>query len=188
MGTGAATVKFNQDLQTAMETNVDAVAHLLDLCHTFAEVDVLVHVSTAYVHGPGGCSKAGSHIEEELRALDFDHRALREHVRGLSSEEVLEQTPAILRGNGAWPNTYCLTKCIGEHIIAEHVRLRALPCVILRPTIVTCAASTPVPVCVRACACACARLPRCPMRLVLYCNLACFLSGSVPSMPLQEFC
>jgi len=139
-------VKFNQDLETAMRTNVDAVSHLLNLCNQFAKLDVVVHVSTAYVHAPGDASRTSNPIQEELRALDFDHRVLREHVRGLSPDELLAQTPGILSRNGNWPNTYCLTKCIGEHIIAEHVRRNPLRCVILRPTIITCAASTPTPV------------------------------------------
>ena len=139
-------MKFNQDLETAMRTNVDAVSHLLNLCNQFAKLDVVVHVSTAYVHAPGDASRTSNPIQEELRALDFDHRVLREHVRGLSPDELLAQTPGILSRNGNWPNTYCLTKCIGEHIIAEHVRRNPLRCVILRPTIITCAASTPTPV------------------------------------------
>ena len=138
----AATVKFNESLETAFRINVDGIAHIYELCRRLRTLDVLVHVSTAYVNASNHSTAL---IPEALVPITFDHVRLRQEVARMSPELLKAETGRILKESGNWPNTYCLTKCIGEHVLAAHLRQAALPCVILRPSIVTCALHAPQP-------------------------------------------
>ena len=66
----AATVKFNEHLQTAIKINVDGVRHLLGLIRSLHRVDAVVHVSTAFVSHPGG---RGASILEVRRLSKITH-------------------------------------------------------------------------------------------------------------------
>ncbi|KAJ1487483.1 male sterility protein-domain-containing protein [Baffinella frigidus] len=136
----AATVKFNEPLETAFRTNVDGTAHLIALCRGMRNLEALVHVSTAYVSPPHSAGCKG-HTLEEIRPLKIDALELRQRVAAMSPDEAAAATDAILTEAG-FPNTYCLTKAVSEHLLASAT---GIPRVILRPSIVTCAAREPLP-------------------------------------------
>jgi hypothetical protein len=81
------------------------------------------------------------------RMLTYTDVCRSTQVGEMTHAQVSAQTARILRECGGWPNTYCLTKCIGEQLLSERLHRHPLPCVILRPSIVTCAIQTPMPVC-----------------------------------------
>ena len=110
----AATVKFNEHLETACRINIDSIDYLLHLCSRLRSLHALVHVSTAYVNAT---DLSGVMIREERRRLAVDYRRVRADVAAMSHDAVTEATPRILRESGGFPNTYCLTKCIGEQLL-----------------------------------------------------------------------
>lgn len=136
----AATVKFNEQLQTAFKVNVDGVSNLIKVCKSLRRLDALVHVSTAYVSAPNGATL----IPETLPPLPLDFHALHTRVQAMSPHQVAAQTDAILQQAGNWPNSYCLTKAIAEHHLCDPSHAD-LPIIIVRPSIVTCALSEPTP-------------------------------------------
>eukprot|EP00286_Rhodomonas_abbreviata_P021695 CAMPEP_0181299832 /NCGR_PEP_ID=MMETSP1101-20121128/6563_1 /TAXON_ID=46948 /ORGANISM="Rhodomonas abbreviata, Strain Caron Lab Isolate" /LENGTH=325 /DNA_ID=CAMNT_0023405021 /DNA_START=219 /DNA_END=1193 /DNA_ORIENTATION=- len=136
----AATVKFNEHLKTAFNINVDGISNLLDVCRSLRRLDALVHVSTAYVNAPDHSNEL---ISEHLRPMPVDVQSLRAKIDGMTMEKVSAETNAILEESGRWPNSYTLTKCVAEHVLSAE--RGSLPVIIVRPSIVTCALSEPMP-------------------------------------------
>uniref|UniRef100_A0A7S4K5V7 Fatty acyl-CoA reductase n=1 Tax=Guillardia theta TaxID=55529 RepID=A0A7S4K5V7_GUITH len=136
----AATINFNEHLKTAFKINVDSMIHLVDICKSIKKLEALIHVSTAYVNAP---VRANHVIPEEFRSVPADYWQLKSRVDKMSREEVSAMTEEILESSGHWPNSYCLTKCIGELVLRDLGE--SLPYLIVRPTIVTCAYKEPEP-------------------------------------------
>eukprot|EP00282_Hemiselmis_andersenii_P028079 CAMPEP_0169481844 /NCGR_PEP_ID=MMETSP1042-20121227/30347_1 /TAXON_ID=464988 /ORGANISM="Hemiselmis andersenii, Strain CCMP1180" /LENGTH=170 /DNA_ID=CAMNT_0009596649 /DNA_START=88 /DNA_END=597 /DNA_ORIENTATION=- len=61
----------------------------------------------------------------------------------MSPTEVAAQTPQLLRECGDWPNTYTLTKHMGEALFSSLASQHSIPSIVIRPTIITCASSYP---------------------------------------------
>ncbi|CAH0404438.1 unnamed protein product [Chilo suppressalis] len=122
----AATVKFDEHLRAALNTNVRAPLHLLRLARDIKKLDVLMHISTAY-------SNSHLHfVEERFYSCDVTCNQLQAEVDKMTDFEIDKALPRIL---GAWPNTYTFTKALAE----KELRLSAgdIPVGIFRPAIVT---------------------------------------------------
>ncbi|XP_048488094.1 fatty acyl-CoA reductase wat isoform X1 [Plutella xylostella] len=129
----AATVKFDEDLRTALETNVRAPLHVLRLARDMRGLDVMMHISTAY---------SNSHlsaVEERFYPCAADCAQLQSLVDTLTDEQRARLLPEIL---GPWPNTYTFTKALAEKELKEHCG--GLPLGIFRPAIVTSTAKEPL--------------------------------------------
>ncbi|KAL4711336.1 hypothetical protein ACJJTC_019177 [Scirpophaga incertulas] len=129
----AATVKFDEHLRAALNTNVQAPLHLLRLARDMKHLDVLMHISTAY------SNSHLSFIEEKYYPCETECEKLQLELGKLSDEDINRELPRIL---GAWPNTYTFTKALAE----KELRANAdgVPIGIFRPAIVISTAKEPL--------------------------------------------
>lgn len=144
----AASVNFDERLDTALETNVFGVANLLEFARTADSA--FVQVSTAYV-----CGQRAGPIEEAVLPPDFDFDAEIAHLRGIVAESKAAQLPPdalagelVRRGMErakarGWIDTYTYTKCLGELRLARS--RGGVPAVIVRPSIIESAIREPEP-------------------------------------------
>ena len=124
----AASVEFDLPIAEATAANVTTALEVLELARACPALVSMVSVSTAYVtawhDGP---------IDERLAPLPAPAAELL--ARAERGDELLAVT--------GHPNTYTLTKCLAEHLLAE--RRGAVPLTIVRPSIVSAAWRAPMP-------------------------------------------
>ncbi|XP_025207299.1 fatty acyl-CoA reductase wat-like isoform X2 [Melanaphis sacchari] len=124
----AATVRFNETLQTATKINILGTDNILNLATKMRNLKGLVHVSTAYSHCPRNV------IKEKFYPVLIT-------VKELKNMSIDEISCANILGN--WPNTYTFTKAIAENLILDNHN--QLPISIFRPSIIGCTQSEPYP-------------------------------------------
>ncbi|XP_052873269.1 fatty acyl-CoA reductase wat-like [Anopheles cruzii] len=131
-----ASVKFNEDIETALDTNVVSSRKLFQLVEPFVALRSIVHVSTFY----SNCHRP--HIEERIyEDLPFGgFENLLNILRFLSVDEKNHLKPLVL---GSMPNSYTFSKRCAEVMIRQ--QFAHLPLVIFRPPIVTSAYREPFP-------------------------------------------
>ena len=106
---------------------------MLELGKECRKLEVLVHVSTAYVN----CIQHGF-VEEKIHSVSDDITSLVERIMSMPDKEINERLGKIL---GNYPNTYTFTKSLAERRFQQ---LRGhLPAVIYRPSIITGSYSEP---------------------------------------------
>lgn len=121
----AASVDFTLPAAEALEANITTSLNMLELARQCRRLEVLVHVSTAYV---APLSKDGQSFGEELVRLKRTAREIYHDIIYKTKTEA-----ELLRETGH-PNTYTLTKCLAEHLMTE--RRGDVPLVFARPSIV----------------------------------------------------
>uniref|UniRef100_A0A0D3FUK1 Fatty acyl-CoA reductase n=1 Tax=Oryza barthii TaxID=65489 RepID=A0A0D3FUK1_9ORYZ len=143
---GAATTNFMERYDVALATNTAAVIHLCQFAKQCDNLKMLLHVSTAYVAGEkadlllekpfqiGEALRQGYHmdIEAELQLVDRIKSKL--HIKSSSDNKAI---------HFGWPNTYVLTKAMGEMLLQQLGR--DLPFVIIRPSMITSTFQDPMP-------------------------------------------
>ncbi|KAL5081889.1 hypothetical protein RYX36_010310 [Vicia faba] len=154
----AATTKFNERYDIALDLNTFGVKHVISFAKECIKLKVLVHVSTAYVCGEGNGlilespyvfgdslnGVAGLDVNAEKKLITEKLGELEE--KGATEREIkvamrdLGITRAKVYG---WPNTYVFTKAIGEMFVEKSKG--NLSVVILRPAIVTSTLKEPFP-------------------------------------------
>ncbi|URE23006.1 fatty acyl-CoA reductase [Musa troglodytarum] len=154
----AATTNFDERYDVALGVNVLGAKHILEFAKRCVRLEMLLHVSTAYVAGEqsglilekkflmGETLKGDSYldIEAELSLADEKKRELRAEDAPEEAEKLAMKELGIRRAKlFGWPNTYVFTKAMGEMLLG-HSR-GDLPMVILRPTIITSVQSDPLP-------------------------------------------
>jgi nucleoside-diphosphate-sugar epimerase len=134
----AASVAFDLPLAEATAVNTTGALSALELAQQCRRLASFVDVSTAYV-APHPRPRGGGvlHVPEELAPLPRDAGELYADVRAGRARE------AALLAETGHPNTYTLTKCIAEHLLARHGA--GLPVTLLRPSIVSASRRAPVP-------------------------------------------
>lgn len=130
----AASIAFNLPAVDAARANIEATLTLLALSRNAPSLRRFVYVSTAYVTPHPGDDVP---IPEALVALPSSASALYEDI---TTGRVDDRTLLARTGH---PNTYTLTKCVAEHLVAE--RRGSLPVSIVRPSIISAAARHPFP-------------------------------------------
>ncbi|XP_069698280.1 putative fatty acyl-CoA reductase CG5065 isoform X2 [Periplaneta americana] len=130
----AATIKFNENLKVALQTNVMGTQEIVYLCKEMPQIVALVYVSTAY----SNCSL--KEIDEKVYPPPHDPRRLTECVNWMSETDFQSIEPTII---GKWPNTYTYSKALAEHVISENRDI--LPVAIFRPSIVISTWKEPIP-------------------------------------------
>ncbi|XP_062199493.1 probable fatty acyl-CoA reductase 4 [Phragmites australis] len=153
---GAATTNFYERYDVALDVNVMGVKHMCQLAKKCPNLEVILHVSTAYVTGEkqglvqerafnkGETLREGTHQQLDIEA---ELRLARDSKKQLAAEEeerraMKELGLARARGFG-WPNTYVFTKALGEMMLGQ---LRGdIPVVIVRPSIITSIQKDPLP-------------------------------------------
>ncbi|AES88362.2 putative alcohol-forming fatty acyl-CoA reductase [Medicago truncatula] len=158
----AGTTNFNERFDISMGVNTMGALHVLNVAKKCRKINVLVHISTAYVCGEtkegkpifqekpfemGRQSlertlKLDIHTEmnllekklDELRAMNVDEKTIKHALKDYGIER------ANLHG---WPNTYVFTKAMGEMLLVHHKD--NVPLIIIRPTMVTSTSKDPFP-------------------------------------------
>ncbi|XP_072938650.1 putative fatty acyl-CoA reductase CG5065 isoform X2 [Epargyreus clarus] len=120
----AATIKFNEPLQVAINVNLEGTRRVLDLVIKMKKIPLFLYVSTAF-------SNPNIQVVEEvvypppIPLSDID--AIMEHTT--FSEE---QTRTILNGSS---NTYTFTKALAENLVVKFHEQTGIPTIIVRPSI-----------------------------------------------------
>jgi fatty acyl-CoA reductase len=130
----AATVRFDEPLRIAVIMNVLAVRKMVQLCKRFKQLEVFVHVSTAYAN----CER--HFIEEQVYPPPVEPQKIIDALEWMDDEIVSKITTKLI---GDKPNTYTYTKHLGEALLVTEGA--DLPLAIIRPSIVTAAWMEPVP-------------------------------------------
>ncbi|XP_040170239.1 fatty acyl-CoA reductase wat-like isoform X1 [Anopheles arabiensis] len=121
-----ASVKFNESIKNAVDTNVGGTRRVLQLARRMQRLKAVVHVSTLY----SNCDR--THIRERV----YDDTLLRPEAvlnlsKLLSADEMDGLQHCLL---GSLPNTYTYSKKCAESLIQQH--FSDLPVGIFRPPIV----------------------------------------------------
>ncbi|XP_063242149.1 fatty acyl-CoA reductase wat-like isoform X2 [Bacillus rossius redtenbacheri] len=121
----AATVRFNEHLKVAVDTNVKGTIEVINLCHSCNSLKAAVFVSTAY-----------SNCHQNLVKEEFydPHFTVEDTVYLLQNITEHELEPLCEKLISPWPNTYVFSKAVAEHAILTQGK--DLPAVVVRPSIV----------------------------------------------------
>ncbi|HZF12895.1 MAG TPA: AMP-binding protein [Thermoanaerobaculia bacterium] len=142
----AATVKFDERLDRALELNTRGAERTLALARDAGNVPLL-HVSTCFVSG----TREGV-VPESVLPGDFDLRttlaALDESCRKIRADSANSDTPLAEAGLAqarryGFHDVYTLTKALGELLLVREQG--AVPITIVRPAIVESAVEQPFP-------------------------------------------
>ncbi|XP_047049656.1 fatty acyl-CoA reductase 1-like [Lolium rigidum] len=158
---GAATTNFYERYDVALDVNVAGVRHMCDFARRCPNLEVLLHVSTAYVAGEkqglvqekpfrhGETLKEGTHldIDVEVRlAKDLKKQMQADGVDDPKAErKALKELGLSRARHFGWPNTYVFTKSMGEMMLGQMMQGGEVPVVIVRPSIITSVQNDPLP-------------------------------------------
>nr|CAH7729579.1 unnamed protein product [Callosobruchus chinensis] len=129
----AATVKFDENLKRAFNTNVNGAKNMLELAKHMKNLKALVHVSTLF---------SNCYLEEIDEVFykcphSYDHiGATLEKINEFEADEIF------FRIIGRWPNTYTFTKALAENVIKDSAG--SLPVGIFRPSVVVSTYKEPI--------------------------------------------
>ncbi|XP_034487080.1 fatty acyl-CoA reductase wat-like [Drosophila innubila] len=131
----AATVRFDERLDVALNINTRGTLLMVQLAKEMCRLEAFVHVSTAF----SNCVL--HHIDEvyypDKLTCSFDKiLALREM---LSNDLIDSMSPAFLED---FPNTYTFTKALGEQVVQREAR--GLPACVFRPGMIVAAFKEPI--------------------------------------------
>ncbi|CCW66005.1 unnamed protein product [Phytomonas sp. Hart1] len=136
----AATVNFNERLDLSVQMNTLGPLRMLALAKTCKNLESMVHVSTCYVnYQRQGIDNMSA---EEIYPLSFDAEEMVKAILDIHPAELKTQTSQYLKRLG-FPNTYTFTKNMGEKLLARY--RGDIPLAIVRPSIVGCSYSEPMP-------------------------------------------
>ncbi|XP_036181368.1 fatty acyl-CoA reductase 1 isoform X2 [Myotis myotis] len=130
----AATVRFNENLRDAVQLNVIATRQLIFLAQQMKNLEVFMHVSTAYAY----CNR--KHIEEVVYPPPVDPKKLIDSLEWMDDGLVNDITPKLI---GDRPNTYIYTKALAEYVVQQEGA--KLNVAIVRPSIVGASWKEPFP-------------------------------------------
>jgi len=134
----AASIDFDLPLAQALSANTLGALHALELARACGRLESFVGVSTAYVTPhPRPASGAVHRAPERLAPLPRDAEEILAEIREGRADE------ARLLAETGHPNTYTLTKCLAEHLVAR--RSAGLPVTLVRPSIVSASRERPLP-------------------------------------------
>ncbi|KAG9510818.1 putative fatty acyl-CoA reductase, partial [Fragariocoptes setiger] len=130
----AATVRFDEPLNVAVDINLIGTRRIIELSRNLANLSSIVHVSTAY------CNYEQDTVEEMVYPAKYTPETLISLTKLITEPDVLESlTPHLL---DCKPNTYTLTKSAAEILIQDEAS--DLPIVICRPSVVLSSWKEPV--------------------------------------------
>ncbi|BBH05140.1 hypothetical protein Prudu_016445, partial [Prunus dulcis] len=155
----AGTTNFDERYDIALSVNTFGVQHVLSFAKKCLKLEILLHVSTAYICGEREGlipedSSCMEEMEKEITKFDFkvqEKNLVEEKLNELKAQNVTEEVITTTMKNFGieraklygWPNTYVFTKAMGE-ILLRHSKDN-LSVVIIRPTVVTSTYKEPFP-------------------------------------------
>ncbi|GBP60248.1 Putative fatty acyl-CoA reductase CG5065 [Eumeta japonica] len=125
----AASINLDASLKDALDINAKGTLNVLNLCQKMAQLQALVHVSSAY----SNCNRdfIAEKIYPTLAPLDAVYHLLENGLDSPLTRNVVDKRP----------NNYTYTKAVAEELVA-HERGR-VPAAIVRPTIIISSKSEP---------------------------------------------
>ncbi|XP_030041062.2 putative fatty acyl-CoA reductase CG5065 [Manduca sexta] len=130
----AACVRFDQKLKDALIMNTTGTLRVLTLAETMKNLEVFVHVSTAY------CRCDLPQLCERLYPAVHSPRRLLQLLEWMDDDTLAYLEPKLIASE---PNTYSYTKAVTEDLVDEFSS--KFPIAIARPSIVTAAWKEPIP-------------------------------------------
>jgi 1-acyl-sn-glycerol-3-phosphate acyltransferase len=137
----AASIKFNDEIKDALKINCHGASNFMhcikDNCPNLIKY---IQISTAYVNPiPPQDDENIKYLEEELINFPIDYQEIIDKIDNKSTK--LDAINKFL--NLSYPNTYCLTKALGEHSLYNISLSCGFKFIIIRPGIITPAAQFP---------------------------------------------
>ncbi|CAG9770278.1 unnamed protein product [Ceutorhynchus assimilis] len=129
----AATVRFDEKLETAVAINIRSPRDLLRLGREMSKLKSFIHVSTVYANCTNNC------IEEKIYPGAIDGEKMIMLTENVPGKILDDMTPRLLEN---YPNTYAYTKQIAEDIVRRESD--NMPVGIFRPAIVIATYKEPV--------------------------------------------
>lgn len=133
----AASIKFNDPLNLAVNMNIESTKKLINLAYKMKHLEVFVHVSTAYVN----CDC--KHLDEKLYEPEHDPEWLIKQIQLIEENPVEESEKTVLFEkmreilvSKEKPNTYVFTKKIAESLVESECRKKNVPVCIVRPSVI----------------------------------------------------
>uniref|UniRef100_A0A1L8D6G7 Fatty acyl-CoA reductase n=1 Tax=Plutella xylostella TaxID=51655 RepID=A0A1L8D6G7_PLUXY len=130
----AACVRFDQSIRDAVRLNTGGTQKILSLAEKMENLEVFVHVSTAY------CRCELDTLEERLYGSKHQPRHVMDTVEWMDDELLRHLEPKIIDPQ---PNTYAYTKSLTEELVSQYEG--KFPIAIARPSIVTASFKEPIP-------------------------------------------
>lgn len=129
----AASVSFSQTLPEAAKANISSALHVQQFisrlnCNQDLSKTVLIHVSTAFVHG-GSTGTKMEPLREELYSLG-PYDPLKVYESMITTQFYASKVMVDL----GFPNTYTFSKCVCEHLLVKNCGPNQT--IIIRPSIV----------------------------------------------------
>lgn len=136
----AATVKFNEPIETAFNLNVNGTHQTLTVARQIKNLECFCHISTAYYF------PSTKHVEECVKDFPLLLDRLNLKNGSVILEDDFKTKLYELIGSGKlYPNTYAFTKHLAEILIQQAAANDSLPCLIIRPSIICAAVNEPFP-------------------------------------------
>lgn len=133
----AATVKFNESLEVAFNLNVNGTHQLLLLSRKMKHLLCFCHISTGYY------CPSNTYIDETVKDFSLCLK-WNDMDRSLNLEDDIKaELYKHIGPDKCYPNTYTITKHIAEILVKN--ASNTLPCVIIRPSIISAAMKEPFP-------------------------------------------
>ncbi|XP_003743167.1 fatty acyl-CoA reductase 1 [Galendromus occidentalis] len=130
----AASVRFSEPLRNSVDVNLRATYKLLEFAKKMKNLVSAVHISTAY----SNCQLRT--VDETTYKCEVDPFQVMSLCEYMSTELVEELRAKLLKDR---PNTYTFTKALTENLVEAYSN--QIPIAIVRPSIITGAASEPLP-------------------------------------------
>ncbi|KAL0390008.1 UNVERIFIED_CONTAM: putative fatty acyl-CoA reductase 4 [Sesamum calycinum] len=158
----AATTKFDERYDVALGINAMGSMHVQHFARKCSKLEMLLHVSTAYIHGmrDGLIPEQPIHMGETLPGakisyldINMEKKIVEEKLRELQALNATQkEITTVMKDLGiqraklhGWPNTYAFTKAMGEMMILEEMKGKDYKLIIVRPTIITSTYREPFP-------------------------------------------
>lgn len=122
----AATIRFDEPLKKAVILNTRGTKFMLDLASGMKNLELFVHISTAY------CHLNEKILEEKPYPSAADPYKIIKSCELMDEELVESVSDKILKD---FPNSYAFTKNLSESIVNDYIQ-KGMPGIILRPSIV----------------------------------------------------
>lgn len=123
----AAEVRFDESLQHLLLVNLRGTREVLRLAEKMKNLEVVIHISTAYSHCPR------KRIEEKFYEPPMDPDYMIKLAEQITESNKLYfeiLTEQIIR---PWPNTYTYTKALSEELVRKFGQ--KFPITVIRPSI-----------------------------------------------------
>ncbi|KAG2633584.1 fatty acyl-CoA reductase 1-like [Panicum virgatum] len=162
---GAATTNFYERYDVALDVNVMGVKHMCRLARQCPNLEVILHVSTAYVvgerqgviqerpfkhgetlRGDDARLRLELDVDAELRlARDYQLQLAGDDAEQKNERKAMKELGLARAREFGWPNTYVFTKALGEMTLAQELGGGGVPVAIVRPSIITSIQKDPLP-------------------------------------------